>query len=156
MNKHKFTVEEIIDVLLKEHDNETIEGQLLKPKLIRELYKQLDTPSEEDFGEDMKPAGTYWDKFPGYTKDVQIIDSEEHIKAYNASPNLWHINKASGTKVRIVENYNDNGWHATIHAYNVICTKYVKHPRYKNLAVFFYSSRDVNRYEYVLMERDGE
>ena len=156
MNKSKFTVEEIIDSLLKENDNETIEGQLLKPKLIRELYKQLGTPSEEDFGKEMEPAGTYFEKGRGYTKDIQIIGSEEHIRAYNVSPNIWQIKKASDTKERIVKNYNDNGWHATIQAYNVICAKYVKHPRYKNLAVFFYSSRDVNRYEYVLIERDGE
>ena len=104
----------------------------------------------------MKPAGTYFEKGRGYTKDIQIIGSEAHIKAYNTSPNMWHIKKASGTKMGIVENYNRNNWTSQVQAYNVICTKYVKHPHYKNLAVFFYSSRDVNRYEYVIIERDGE
>ena len=148
-DKQTYTPEEIVTILKKEADNETIEGQLLKPKLIRELYKQLGRPTEEDFGKEMEPAGTYWDKMNRYTKDICIF-SKEFMNAYNNSPTDWRIQRASCTKMRIVEKYTQNGWHCTVYAYNVLCTKYVPHPKYKDVWVYFYSSRDCNKYEYII------
>lgn len=149
--KQSFTVEEIIQFLKDEVNNPTIEGELLRKRLIRELYKQLGDPTEEDFGKEMKPAGIYWRKMPGYTTSIEFVRDKGYIHQYNNGPNDWRINKASETKVRIVEEYNRNDWHAQIQAYNVICTKYVQHPKYKDILVFFYASRDCNRYEYVIV-----
>lgn len=154
MKKKTFTIDEIVKFLMDEHDNETIEGTLIKRKLIRELYKQLGDPAKEDFEKETYPAGTWWGRFPGYTTDIQFIRDAGYIKQYNNAPNDWHIKKASDIKQRIVRNYNDNGWHATIQSHNVLCGKYVKHPRYKHLAVYFYSTRDCNKYEYVIIRED--
>ena len=156
MANKKFTVEEIVDFLRKEEENETIEGQLIKRKLIRELYKQLGDPTEEDFGKEMEPAGTYWRKMPGYTTYIEFVRDKGYIHQYNNSPNDWQINKASETKVNIVERYNRNDWHARIQAFNVICTKYVQHPKYEDILVFFYASRDCNKYKYVIVRNKDE
>lgn len=142
-------VQEIIEHLKNERENETIEGQLLKRKMIRELYKQLGDPTEEDFGKEMQPAGTWWEKRSGYTTYLEM-HSAENMKEYNREPTEWYIKRASGTKMRIVENYTNNGWHARVHAFNVMCTKYVKHPKYENVWVLFYRSRDCAKYEYVI------
>lgn len=147
--KRKFTVEEITEFLRKERDNETIEGQLLKRRLIRELYKQLGTPSEEDFGKEMEPAGTYWDKCAGYTTDIEIMEAS-HMDADNRAPTDWHISYPSETKREIVRRYEENGWHCGVGAYIVSCTKFVKHPKYENIWVLFISTRDCNKYEYVI------
>lgn len=154
--KTKFTVEELVDILIKEHENETIEGQMLKPKYIRELYKQLGRPTKEDFGKEMEPAGTYWEKVRGYTTYIDFVRDKGYIKQYNNSPNDWHIKKASDAKERIIEKYNRNNWHAQIQAFNVICTKYVQHPKHKDILVFFYASRDCNKYEYVIVRNKDE
>lgn len=151
--KTKFTVEEIVKFLRDEEDNETIEGQLLRTKLIRELYKQLGDPSKEDFGKDMEPAGTYWKKRAGYTTDIRIC-KEYFMNNINNAPTNWCVKRPSQIKINIVEDYRRNGWHSTVQSYNVICTKYVKHPKYKDIWVMFYSTRDCNNYEYVIA--DGE
>ena len=53
-------------------------------------------------------------------------------------------------KMEIVEDYTRAGWHCRVQAYNVMCNKFVKHPKIDNLWVGFYSSRDCNKYEYVI------
>lgn len=147
---NKLTVEEIVKFLLKEDKNETIEGKLIKNKLIRELYKQLGNPKREDFQDEYETANCYsWDKFSGYTKEIAIL-SEEYMENENASPTEWRIAKASETKLRIVERYTRDNWHCTVQAFNVLCSKYKKHPEYKNIWVEFYSSRDCNKYRYVI------
>ena len=147
-NKHTYTVDEIVKILKDEADNETIEGKLLKPKLIRELYKQLGAPEEKDF-KDIFKHGYYWDKFPGYTTDITIMDKRK-MDAYNNAPTNWRVKYPSVTKRGIVEEYTRDGWHCTVQAYNVICNKYVQHPHYKNICVRFNSTRDCSRYEYII------
>ena len=87
-NKTKFTVPEIVEFLRKEEDNATIEGQLLRTKLIRELYKQLGDPTEKDFSKDMEPAGTYWRKENGYTTGIEIMTAS-HMSACNKEETNW-------------------------------------------------------------------
>ena len=147
--KTKFTVEEIVEFLRKEEYNETIEGQLLRTKLIRELYKQLGTPTEEDFGKDMEPAGTYWAKENGYTTDIEIM-TESHMNACNKERTNWNITYPSDTKCAIVRRYEDKGWHCSVGPYVVSCTKFVKHPKHEGIWVCFRSTRDVNRYQYII------
>lgn len=148
-NKTKFTVPEIVEFLRNEENNETIEGQLLRTKLIRELYKQLGDPKEEDFGEDMEPAGTYWTKENGYTLYVEIMTAS-HMDACNKERTNWQITYPSETKQAIVRKYEDKGWHCSVGPYVVSCTKFVKHPKYKNVWVCFRSTRDHNKYQYII------
>ena len=147
--KTKFTVEEIVKFLRDEEENETIEGQLLRTKLIRELYKQLGDPKEEDFGEDMEPAGTYWAKENGYTTDIEIL-TESHMNALNREATNWQITYPSDTKRSIVRRYEDKGWHCSVGPYIVSCIKFVKHPKHEGVCVCFRSTRDVNRYQYII------
>lgn len=153
-NKRTFTVDEIVTFLKNEAQNETIEGQLIRKKLIRELYKQLGDPKEEDFKEEFK-HGYYWNKVRGYTTYIEAL-SEWHMKMYNNRATDYCIQRPSETKREIVKNYEEDGWHCTVQAYNVMCGKYVKHPRYNNLWVYFYSSRDCNKYEYVIEIEENE
>ena len=155
MTTKKYTIEEIIKYLKKEEENETIEGQLLKPKLVRELYKQLGNPTEEDFPNEYKIAGRCWKKIDGYTKDFgsetkRLMDSKN-----NRSTN-WCVARPSMTKINIVEEYTKAGWSCIVQSYNVMCTRYAQHPKYKDLYVKFYSSRDCNKYEYVLVADENE
>lgn len=152
-NKITMSAEEIIDTLKKECDNPTIEGQLLRTKLIRQLYKQIGDPHKEDFPHECETAGDYWKKFPGYTTDIRYA-TQRYMEIENNIPTKWHIQRASMAKVNIVDIYVRAGWSCEVYAYNVACTKYVKHPRYKNLWVRFYSTRDLNRYEYVIEEEE--
>lgn len=151
MAKSKFTVDQIVDFLRKEEENETIEGQLIRTKLIRELYKQLGDPEEKDFPNEYKIAGRCWKKIAGYTNEIGI-SCETAMLAHNNAQTIWCVERPSRTKVEIVEEYTRAGWSCTVQAYNVMCNKYVKHPRYKNLWVRFYSSRDCNKYEYIICE----
>lgn len=155
MAKKKMKVEEIIEFLKKEEENSTIEGQLLHKKLIRELYKQLGDPKREDFPEEFETADVCgWSKTPGYTTWINIRTARM-MEIDNNAPTIWRINRSSMTKVNIAEKYTRAGWHCEVQSYNVLCGKYVKHPRYKNLWVHFYSSRDCSRYSYVI-ERGEE
>lgn len=147
--KTKFTVEEIVKFLRDEEENETIEGQLLRTKLIRELYKQLGVPKEEDFGKDMEPAGTWWAKEDGYTKNIEIMGAS-HMDACNREETRWQITYPSYTKKVIERRYRDKGWHCSVGPYVVSCTKFVKHPKYENIWVLFRSTRDCNRYQYII------
>lgn len=149
--KTKFTVDEIVKFLINEAENETIEGNLIRTKLIRELYKQLGDPQEENFPEEYKIAGRCWKKRQRYTLDIDIL-TENNMLIENSAPTTWRIRYPSQTKVQIVEEYIRAGWHCEVQSYNVICRKYVKHPKYKNIWVRFYSSKDCNKYEYVIEE----
>lgn len=154
-NKTKFTVEEIVKFLRDEEKNETIEGQLLRTKLIRELYKQLGKPEEEDFGKDMEPAGTYWAKEDGYTTDIRIMEAR-HMKYCNGQATNWQITYPSETKKAIVRKYEEKGWSCDVGPYVVSCIKFVKHPKYEGIWVRFRSTRDCNRYEYVIDKEENE
>lgn len=153
--RKKFTVPEIVKFLKKEDENETIEGQLLRRQLIRELYKQVGEPEEKDFPEECKIAGSYWRKMPGYTNDIEVM-TERRMKMENNSPTVWRITYPSQTKRELEDEYTRAGWSCEVQAYNVMCNKYVKHPRYENIWVRFYSSRDCNKYEYVIEKNEDE
>lgn len=153
--KNKFTVDEIVKFLKDEDKNQTIEGELLQKKLIRELYKQLGRPTEEDFKDVYEIAGRCWKKFSGYTTYTNIR-TENNMLIDNAAPTTWRIERPSLTKIQIVEEYTRAGWHCEVQSYNVLCGKYVKHPKYKNIWVYFYSSRDCNKYEYVIEREENE
>lgn len=152
--KNKFTVEEIVKFLRDEEENETIEGQLLRNKLIRELYKQLGDPQREDFPQEFETANVCgWSKTPGYTTWINVATAR-HMEIENGAPTNWQITYCSQTKREIEDEYSRAGWHCTVQSYNVICRKYVKHPRYKNLWVHFYSSKDCSRYSYVIEKEE--
>ena len=153
--KNEFTLEEIIDYLKKEEDNNTIEGEMLKPKLVKKLYYILGNPKEEDFKDIYDTAGRCWEKIPGYTKRLCVL-YKNYMENENHEPTNWRINRASGTKMRIVEEYVRAGWHCEVQSYNVICRKYVQHPKYENIWVMFYSSRDCNKYEYIIAGEQNE
>ena len=150
-NKSKFTIEEIIEFLRKENENRTIEGNLLRTKMIRELYKQLGDLQEKDFKEEFR-HGSWWGKFQGYTKDIKIM-TEGKMLASNKEDTRWCITYPSRIKKEIEKDYREDGWHCTVQSYNVICRKYVKHPRYKNLWVYFYSTKDCCKFEYIIEEK---
>ena len=137
----------IVEHLKNERENETMEGELLKQKMIRELYKQLGEPKQEDFPDEFRVAGTYWNKRKGYTKGIDFL-KERTMLDWNRAPVDYCINKPSERKKAIIEEYA--GWNITVQAFNVLCNKYVKHPKYENIWVCFYSSRDCNKYEYVI------
>lgn len=150
---NKLEVQTIVEQLRNENENATIEGQLLKKKLIRQLYKLVGEPKQEDFPEEFKIAGGYWKKHAGYTTYIGMW-TEIQMLCMNADEAVWRIDRPSKTKLEIVEKYERKGWSCDIQAYNVICRKYVKHPRYDNLWVQFYSSRDCNKYELVIEMED--
>lgn len=147
-------VQALIENIKKENENTTIEGELLRKRMIRQLYKLVGEPTEEDFPEEFKIAGRCWKKFEGYTTGISIL-SENIMLIENAKPTGWGIARPSQTKREIVEKYTRAGWWCRVEAYNVMCSKYVKHPRYDNLWVEFYSSRDCNKYGLVI-EREEE
>ena len=148
------TTEELIESIRKECDNPTIEGELLRTKLIRELYKRLGDPKEEDFKEEFKHS-RYWSKYKGYTTYIATM-TERQMDIRNNAPTTWRITYPSQTKREIVEDYTRDGWHCEVQAYNVLCGKYVKHPHYKNLWVKFYCTRDCSKYEYVIEREENE
>lgn len=150
--KTKFTIEEIVKFVKDEAENGTIEGQLIKKQLARELYKQLGDPKEEDFPDIYKTAGWGWKKIQGYTNEIEV-ETERWMEGQNNARTIWCVERPSRTKCEIVDEYTHAGWSCEVQAYNVMCNKYVKHPKYEGVWVRFYSSRDCNKYEY-LIERD--
>lgn len=150
--KTKFTVEEIVKFLRDEEDNETIEGQLLRTKLIRELYKQLGDPKEEDFGKDMEPAGTYFGKEKGYTTSIEVMTAS-HMDYCNKQEANWQIKYPSQIKRQIVREYENKGWSCDVGPYVVSCMKFVKHPKYEGVWVCFRSTRDYNKYQYIIEKK---
>lgn len=147
-SKITYSVEEIRDILIEQLDNNTMEGELLRPKYIRMLYKQLGDPKKSDFIDEFKHAYRFV-KMAGYTKYIGIM-TKSAMEAQNKAPTIWRIQRASMTKVNIVEDYTRDGWSCEVQAYNVLCNKYVKHPKYEGIWVRFYSSRDCAKYEYIL------
>ena len=147
--KNKFTVEDIVKFLRDEEENETIEGQLLRTKMILELYKQLCDPKEEDFKEEMEPAGTYWSKETGYTTSIEVMTAER-MEYCNRQETNWQITYPSQTKRQIVEEYKEKGWTCDVGPYVVSCMKFVKHPKYEGIWVCFRSTRDCNKYQYII------
>lgn len=145
-------IQALIENIKKENENSTIEGELLRKKMIRQLYKLVGEPTEEDFPEEFKVAGRCWEKRQGYTTGIDIL-KENTMLIENSQPTDWRIERPSRTKMEIVEEYTRAGWWCRVGAYNVMCAKYVKHPRYDNLWVEFYSSRDCNKYELVIEEK---
>ena len=154
MKKKNKDPQVLIDEIYKYANSETIEGQLLRPHLIRALYKALGEPQEEDFKNEFQFASS-WDKHAGYTKYIDIT-TPEHMTALNKSETRWCIKKPSATKVYIVEKYTRAGWSCSVQAFNVICFKYVKHPKYDRVWVEFYRSRDCAKYRYVLEAPDEQ
>lgn len=146
---NKLELQTVIKTLKDLRYNDKMEGKLLERKLIRQLYKMVGEPKEEDFPEEFKVAGGYWKKREGYTNGISIL-MEDTMLYENAKPTNWHIERPSRTKMEIVEEYTRAGWNCSVQAYNVMCHKYVKHPKIDNLWVEFYSSRDCNKYEYVI------
>lgn len=142
-------IQALISTLKDLRANDKLEGELLRKKLTRQLYTLLGVPSKEDFPDIYATAGWGWKKHAGYTKYMDFMP-EDAMLILNSEKTDWQIDRASMTKVRIVDEYVRAGWHCRVQAYNVICTKYVKHPRIDNLWVEFYSSRDCNKYEYVI------
>lgn len=149
--KNKYTVDELADKLADAIRGKSMECELLQTYYTRELYKQLGAPTEEDFPSEFRHA-RYWDKFPGWTKNIEMHD-KGWMEGENNDRTAWFIQRASMTKVNIVEDYTRDGWHCEVHAYNVLCTKYVQHPKHKNIWVKFYSTRDVSRYAYVVLDK---
>ena len=142
------TADKLAEILIKEDENNTIEGQLLKKKMIRELYKKIGEPEEKDFPDAYKHAYKF-KKFEGYTTDI-FVSTKDMMENANKEPTTWHIKRPSMTKIRIEEEYTREGWHCDVQAYNVSCTKYIKHPKHEKIWVRFYVSRDCAKYDYVL------
>ena len=154
-NKTKLTIEEITGIIRKEWGKETIEGQLLMPKLIRELYKQVGEIKEEDFPSIFETAGRCWKKGKGYTTYITVL-TKRCMEDDNHSSTRWRVQRPSQTKLQIVDRYVRDGWSCEVQSYNVICRKYMPHPKYKDIWVRFYSSRDCNRYELVIVKDANE
>jgi hypothetical protein len=148
----KLELQTVIQALKSEVNNNTMEGHLLRRKLIKSLYTLAGDPEECDFPEEYHIAGYGWKKHAGYTGDIDVLSKNEMLMR-NAEVTDWHIERASHTKVQIVERYEKACWACTVYAMNVICTKYVKHPHIDNLWVEFYSSRDCNKYRYVIEDK---
>lgn len=146
---NKLELQTVIKTLKDLRFNDKLEGELLEKKLIRQLYKMVGEPKEEDFPEEYKVAGRCWKKREGYTNGISIL-MEDTMLYENCMLTDWNVERPSRTKMEIVEEYTRAGWHCRVQAYNVMCNKFVKHPKIDNLWVEFYSSRDCNKYEYVI------
>lgn len=152
--KTKYTVDELADKLTGKANSGNMEAELLKTYYIRELYKQLGDPQKEDFPSEFKHAYRFV-KMAGYTKDIGIM-TKSAMEAQNNAPTQWCIKHASMTKMQIVEEYARDGWSCQVQSYNVLCDKYVEHPKHKKIWVRFYCSRDCAKYEYILREDADE
>lgn len=138
-------------IIIEKLREDSIETELLKSKYLRELYKILGDPSEKDFPEVYKYR-RYWTKAVGWTKDI-MHQTENYMKASNGQYVSWNVIKPSRTKIQIAEEYAKDDWNVSVGAYVVQCVKYIKHPKYDNLWVRFYVSRDCSKYEYVLEDK---
>lgn len=147
-------IKEIADKIIElESDKaKALEKEILIPKLMRALYKELGEPNIEDYPRISKHISSAR-KMEGWTKYPAIV-SENHMDLHNSAPVDWHIERASSTKMQIVERYLSDNWNICVYAYNVCCSKYEKHKDYKNIAIRFYVSRDCSKYEYVIVKED--
>lgn len=139
----------IADTLMTLANDTSMEATLLTRKLTRNLYKELGSPTKDDFPDAYKHAGC-WRKHAGYTTSINTVTTDE-MHTHNNAPTRYCIKRPSETKQRIVETYTRDGWNVTVQAYNVMCTRYIRHPKYDNLAVRFYVSRDCAKYSYVIV-----
>lgn len=138
-------------IKLKTDPSKFMEAEMLTPKLIRQLYKELGVPDTKDYPTVSKHICCA-DRQKGYTKYIAIETAREY--EYSNGCVDSHINKMSDTKARIVDEYTNDDWSATVYAYNVICDTYVKHKDYDFIYIHFISSRDTARYEYALVKED--
>ena len=132
---------------------DSMEKQIAMPRLIRQLYKELGEPDVNDYPIIAKRI-RYAKRMPGYTKWLDV-KNEREMRWHNTSPVDYHIDRPSETKRNIIDSYYSDDWHITVHAYNVLCSRYEKHKDFDNVAVYFYVSRDCEKYEYVIV-RDEE
>ena len=138
------TIEAIKDVLTQD----TLETRLLKPRLIRQLYKQLGEPTQDDFPGAYKHASSF-KRVDGYTTHICVYHPTQ-MDAYNREPVDYRIKYTSEKKRCIINDYYRDGWHVRVLAFNVLCTRFIQHPRYSHIWVMFYVSRDCAQYKYVL------
>lgn len=146
----KTLVENIIK--LKTDPDKIMEAEMLTPKLIRQLYKELGEPNTKDYptvGKHIYSA----DRQAGFTKYIKVATAKD-FEYMNGRVDM-RINKMSETKAGIVDRYTRDDWSATVYAYNVICDTYVKHKDYDFIYIHFISTRDTSRYEYALVEGDN-
>lgn len=144
------TIEAITDVLTQD----TLETRLLKPRLIRQLYKQLGKPTQDDFPGAYKHASSFR-RADGYTTRL-VPYRPTQMDAYNNMRVDYHIKQPSYMKRRIINDYYQDRWHVVVYAFNVLCSKFIRHPRYPQIAVYFHKTRDTATYEYVLVKDDKE
>ena len=149
----KYGANEMLEaqIIIEKLRDNSIETELLKSRYLRELYKILGDPSEKDFPEVYKYR-RYWEKERGWTKYI-YRETKNYMTTMNAQGITWNVQRPSQTKINIAEDYAKNNWNVSVGAYNVQCVKYIKHPKYDNLWVRFYVSRDCNKYEYVLEDK---
>lgn len=150
---NKIEIETLVRNIVKvqEDKEHVMERELLTRKMMRQLYKELGDPNPADY----EGVGKYLyrvNKVSGYTK-WPIIKTKDQLDYINGDV-VYHINRPSETKQRIVENYTRDGWSCNVQAYNVSCDKYVPHKDYDNLWIRFISTRDCSKYEYVLVRED--
>lgn len=145
----KTLVESIIK--LETDPNKTMEAEMLTPKLIRQLYKELGDPNTKDYPTVYKYIFCA-NRQTGYTKYIKIATAQD-FNYMNGRVDS-RINRMSETKERIVDNYTRDNWSATVYAYNVICDTYIKHKDYDFIYIHFISTRDTARYEYALVKED--
>ena len=146
----KARAEELRQVMTSVNGHDTVEAQLLRHKLARELYTLLGEPTVQDFPEEFKTTGVYrFSRRAGYTTNVDTCRAE-YMDTLNRTGTLWRIKSPSRTKLAIVERYMRAGWFCVVRTYDVTCSRYVKHPRYPHIWVKFYASRVRATYEYVL------
>ena len=153
--KDNLEIQTLIKNLKDLRFEDTLEKKLLQKRMIRQLYKLVGVPKEEYFPNEYRIAGRCWTKREGYTTWLGIMNKRT-MEIENSAPTEWNIERPSQTKMEIVEEYTRDGWHCRVQAYNVMCYKYVKHPKIENLWVCFYSSRDCNKYEYVIELDENE
>lgn len=138
-------------IKLKTDQDKFMEAEMLTPKLIRQLYKELGAPDTKDYPTVHKHICCA-SRQKGYTKYIEV-DTEFGFKSRNRCIDS-HINKMSDIKARIVDEYTNDNWSAVVYAFNVICDTYVKHKDYDFIYIHFISTRDTARYEYALVKED--
>ena len=150
---NKIEIETLVRNIVKVYDDKEheVERELLTRKMLRQLYKELGDPNPADY----EGVGNHLYrvcKVNGYTK-LPMVMTKDKFKYMNGYVD-YRIKKPSETKQRIVEEYIKDGWSCVVQAYNVGCTIYVPHKDYDNLYIRFISTRDCNKYEYVLIRED--
>ena len=144
----KLEVMTLVNALTGLAGQSTMESNLLVRKHMRQLYRLLGKPQQEDFPDEFN-FSTWWKEERGYTTYVPMLYATQ-MRAANDEETDFRIKRPSLTKLRIIERYARHGWHSTVYAQNVICSKYVPHPRYPGIWVRFVVSRDTARYSYIL------